>query len=419
MFKKICLVFCIFLIGLSCLICPSAAFATDVFSVPNTRQVCGHPLTSDITCSAADVGAVPTSRQVNGHALTGDVTVSKSDVGLGSVDNTADTDKPVSTVQATAIALKASSANPVISGTLVIGTPNPTDTLLMTQFDKTSSTALSDVTGLSLTLYPGYYSVRAKLYTQSNSSGGVKVALGGTATPAAIIYDGLTINSGTVTQGRATALGTAVAGVTAVTAADVEITGTINVTTAGTLTVQFAQNASNGSASSILPGSSFSVRQISNITSDGGYVSVGTQVNVTSNATLAQVPQLTLPVTSARTYKVSENLYTSSNSSGGIKIAIGSSDGATTTAVLYDTLIYSAGSITQGRGTALAASTGVTNTTAALIKVEGYITVNLGTVCVDDMTCTGRSIGVQFSQNASNGSASSILVGSTFQMIPQ
>jgi hypothetical protein len=146
---------------------------------------------------------------------------------------------------------------------------------------------------------------------------------------------------------------------------------------------------------------------------------VGTQVNVTSNATLAQVPQLTLPVTSARTYKVSANLYTSSNSSGGIKIAIGSSDGATTTAVLYDTLIYSAGSITQGRGTALAASTGVTNTTAALIKVEGYITVNLGTVCVDDMTCTGRSIGVQFSQNASNGSASSILVGSTFQMIPQ
>ncbi len=51
---------------------------------------------------------VPTSRTVNGHALSSDVTVSKSDVGLGSVDNTSDAGKPVSTAQQTALNLKAS-----------------------------------------------------------------------------------------------------------------------------------------------------------------------------------------------------------------------------------------------------------------------------------------------------------------------
>ena len=56
--------------------------------------------------TAAQVGAVPTSRTVNGHALTADVTVTKGDVGLGSVDNTSDANKPVSTAQAAAIALK-------------------------------------------------------------------------------------------------------------------------------------------------------------------------------------------------------------------------------------------------------------------------------------------------------------------------
>lgn len=46
---------------------------------------------------------VPNTRTVNGHALSADVTVTKSDVGLGSVDNTADSAKPVSTAQQTAL----------------------------------------------------------------------------------------------------------------------------------------------------------------------------------------------------------------------------------------------------------------------------------------------------------------------------
>lgn len=52
-------------------------------------------------------GKVPATRTVAGHALTADVTLSKGDVSLGNVDNTADSAKPVSTAQATAIGAKA------------------------------------------------------------------------------------------------------------------------------------------------------------------------------------------------------------------------------------------------------------------------------------------------------------------------
>lgn len=56
-----------------------------------------------------DIAAlVPKTTTVNGHALSGNVTVSKSDVGLGNVDNTSDTNKPISTATQTALDLKAS-----------------------------------------------------------------------------------------------------------------------------------------------------------------------------------------------------------------------------------------------------------------------------------------------------------------------
>ena len=48
---------------------------------------------------------------------TGAVTLTKSDVGLGSVDNTSDTSKPVSTAQQAALDLKANLASPNLTGT--------------------------------------------------------------------------------------------------------------------------------------------------------------------------------------------------------------------------------------------------------------------------------------------------------------
>lgn len=58
------------------------------------------------TVTTALTGKVPTTRTVNGHALSADVTVTKGDVGLGSVDNTADSAKPVSTAQQAELDLK-------------------------------------------------------------------------------------------------------------------------------------------------------------------------------------------------------------------------------------------------------------------------------------------------------------------------
>lgn len=58
-------------------------------------------------------------------ATNGDVswaTLTKTDVGLGSVDNTSDASKPVSTATQTALDLKANSASPTLTGTVTVPT---------------------------------------------------------------------------------------------------------------------------------------------------------------------------------------------------------------------------------------------------------------------------------------------------------
>lgn len=74
-----------------------------VHPMPTAADVGALPSSTAIPATAADVGAVPATRTVAGHALTADVTLAKGDVGLGSVDNTSDADKPVSTAQQTAL----------------------------------------------------------------------------------------------------------------------------------------------------------------------------------------------------------------------------------------------------------------------------------------------------------------------------
>jgi hypothetical protein len=69
----------------------------------------------------------------------------KGDVGLGSVDNTADTAKPVSTAQQTALDLKANLASPTFTGTVTVPTPIG-DTTAATKLyvDTTASTTASN-----------------------------------------------------------------------------------------------------------------------------------------------------------------------------------------------------------------------------------------------------------------------------------
>lgn len=130
-----------------------------------------------------------------------------------------------------------------------------------TQFDKTSSTTLGDVTGLSINVEAGRtYIFEAFLMTTSTTNGGVKAAISGTATATSIRYTGQTVSGSSVSNSRATSLGTAVGAVTSTTNPDITIIGTITVNAAGTLTVQFAQNASHTDTSSVLTGSYFKIQ---------------------------------------------------------------------------------------------------------------------------------------------------------------
>ena len=130
-----------------------------------------------------------------------------------------------------------------------------------TQFDKTNTTLANITMDNTINVEAGKtYSFRAVLYTTSNVAGGVKAAMAGTATATTIVYEGFTTAAGAITQTRASALGTEVGAVTAVTAANIIIEGTIIVNGAGTLVPQFACNAAVGT-SSVLVGSIFTIQQ--------------------------------------------------------------------------------------------------------------------------------------------------------------
>lgn len=124
-----------------------------------------------------------------------------------------------------------------------------------TQFDKTSNTTLADVPGATVDVEAGrIYRFFVEAYIASNASGGVKIALGGTATMTSMVADAELKNGAalvTPATPRVTALNTTFGDVTgAVT--KILVTGTLVPSGNGTVTLQFAQNASFGTASSVL-----------------------------------------------------------------------------------------------------------------------------------------------------------------------
>lgn len=133
-------------------------------------------------------------------------------------------------------------------------------TAVSSQFD-TASDSLANVTALTYALEAGKtYHFHAVLFFNADVVGGHKYAIGGTCTAASITYQinslSNSVNAFVITA-RQTALGGS-AGQAGSTAGITYIDGTIVVDQAGTLTVQFAQNAANGT-SSILTGSIFQI----------------------------------------------------------------------------------------------------------------------------------------------------------------
>jgi hypothetical protein len=128
-----------------------------------------------------------------------------------------------------------------------------------TQFDKTNSSTLGNVTGLTVNVTAGRtYSFSAVLFVDADAAGGHKYAIAGTATATAIIHQVDSVSNTSnlnVINSRLTSLGGS-AGQAGATAVRTEIKGTITVNAGGTLTVQFAQNvATPATTSSVLVGS--------------------------------------------------------------------------------------------------------------------------------------------------------------------
>ncbi len=115
----------------------------------------------------------------------------------------------------------------------------------------TTGTTLTNVTGMSVALVAGTYAIEVYLQTISTANSGLKLALAYSGTTTSCVYTGDQANG--TTHGAhttTTTMGNAVAAATAVTT-DAAITGTVVVSTAGNLTVQFAQNASHADTTSV------------------------------------------------------------------------------------------------------------------------------------------------------------------------
>lgn len=147
-----------------------------------------------------------------------------------------------------------------VSGQAKANVANSSIVSVTTQFDKTTSTALANIPGLSITVTTARrYGFRAMLYVDADATGGHKYAIAGTATATVVIYQVQSNDNGAPGIFRLTSRQTALAGAAGQagqTGYFTEINGTITVNAGGTLTVQFAQNASNGT-SSVLVGSTF------------------------------------------------------------------------------------------------------------------------------------------------------------------
>lgn len=135
--------------------------------------------------------------------------------------------------------------------------------VVASDFAATSNTTLANVTGLTATVAAaGKYTFTVYLETTSNVAGGLKVAMGGTATMTTYRATTFAYTATTVGKSTNTTFGGNEFAVTAVTADTLTIMGTLIVNAAGTVTVQFAQNASNAAASTVLAGSNFTLIRV-------------------------------------------------------------------------------------------------------------------------------------------------------------
>ena len=109
----------------------NAKLSNSAITISGTSVSLGGSITDETLFGGAGVvsGSAQVTTLLPAGVVSGSeqITKDKSDVGLGNVDNTADSAKPVSTAQQTALDLKANIASPTFTGTPISTTPSAND----------------------------------------------------------------------------------------------------------------------------------------------------------------------------------------------------------------------------------------------------------------------------------------------------
>lgn len=131
-------------------------------------------------------------------------------------------------------------------------------------FNATSNTTLAIITGTSNNVVAsGVYAFTATIRTTAPTAGGIKVQMGGTAT--ATNYNATVFNyaATVLTITSSAAYGTPDFSSATATAETLVISGTVTINAAGTFGIQFAQNTSNATSSTVAAGATLVLNRIS------------------------------------------------------------------------------------------------------------------------------------------------------------
>lgn len=135
---------------------------------------------------------------------------------------------------------------------------------------------------------------------------------------------------------------------------------------------------------------------------------VRTQYDIASSTTLVAVPGLVATVEAGKRYRIQAHLFLTVGSTGLAKVAIGSGTSGTPTSIkaAIKYVDFTTPGVTGGRVTAIDTAQAVAVAqTSFEVEIEGYIEPSA------DGTIT-----ITFAQSVSNGTNSSVLVGSNFRV---
>jgi len=157
--------------------------------------------------------------------------------------------------------MRVGSKSKVIVKTSQGGSSSSTSTVAVTtQFDKTNNT-YANITGLSASLASSTkYIIEAVIISELSAGGGGKVRVSGTATETSGMLNVMTFDITPQMSSMSRSAGACLNAAAALPAGTEQystfyLDGYIEVNAAGTLTIQFAQDTTNGVASSVMPGS--------------------------------------------------------------------------------------------------------------------------------------------------------------------